>query len=69
MQRAPVSSSNVAAIGYDIASHTLEVEFNNGAVYQYFAVPQAVYEAFMQASSKGGFLAQHIKGAFRYERV
>ena len=69
MQRTPVSSSNVASIGYDVTSQTLEVEFNNGPVYQYFDVPQAVYEAFMQASSKGGFLAQHIKDHFRYERV
>ena len=69
MQRTPVSSSNVASIGYDIASHTLEIEFNNGQVYQYFDVPQAIYESFMQASSKGEFLAQHIKGAFDYSRV
>ena len=69
MQRTPVSSSTVAGIGYDIASHTLEIEFNDGRVYQYFDVPQAIYEAFIQASSKGVFLAQQIKGAFRYERV
>ena len=69
MQRTPVSSSNVASIGYDVASQTLEVEFNNGRVYQYLDVPQPVYEAFMQANSKGKFLNQHIKGSFRFVRM
>ncbi len=69
MQRKPVSSSNVASIGYDVASQTLEVEFNNGRVYQYLDVPQSMHEAFMQASSKGGFLNEHIKGSFDFVRM
>ena len=69
MQRTPVSSSNVASIGYDIASRTLEVEFNNGQVYQYFDVPEPVYQSFLQASSKGQFHHQNVKGTYRFERV
>lgn len=69
MDREPVDSSNVAAIGYDLGSETLEVEFLDGSVYQYFDVPEAVHEAFMQAESPGGFLHAQIRGAFRYARV
>ena len=69
MNREPVVSSNVAAIGYDEPSQTLEVEFTNGAVYQYYNVTQAVFEQFQQAGSKGQFLAYQIKNMYPYSRV
>lgn len=69
MDRELVASSNVASIGYDEPSQTLEVEFLNGSVYQYYNVTQDVYTNLMQSSSKGGFLHQYIKGAYAYGRV
>jgi hypothetical protein len=69
MNREPVASSNVAAVGYDEPSQTLEVEFTNGAVYQYYNVTQTLYEQFMQAASKGQFLAYQIKNSYPYSRV
>jgi hypothetical protein len=69
MQRIPVSSSNVDSVGYDEDSGTLEVEFKNGTVYQYFDVPSKIYENLMSASSIGGFLASSIKGSFRFSKV
>ena len=69
MNRIPVVSSNVASGGYDPMTHTLEVEFNSGSVYQYFDVPQGVYDAFMSAESKGGFLNSDIKGVYRYAKL
>lgn len=69
MKRSPVVSSNVASVGYDAAAQTLEVGFNSGAVYQYFGVPVGVYSALMAASSVGGYLAQHIKGKYRYKQL
>lgn len=69
MKRQPVQSSNISSIGYDAASQTLEIEFLNGGVYQYFDVPQNVYQGIMGASSHGEYLAQHIKGHYRYSKV
>lgn len=69
MERVSVDSSNVAAVGYHADSETLEVEFKNGTVYQYFDVPERTYEALRDASSVGGYLAANIKGAFRYSKV
>ncbi len=69
MERQAVSSSNIAAIGYDENSATLEVEFNNGAVYQYFDVPAQVFNEFVASDSVGAYLAKHIKGHFRSSRV
>lgn len=69
MNRNQVASSNVRSIGYDITSQTLEVEFHNGWVYQYYGVPEFLHQEIMSASSKGQFLNQYIKNAFPYSRV
>ncbi len=70
MNRIPVlDSSNVAEIGYNPETQTLEVQFIKGSLYQYFDVPQVVYEGFISADSKGKYLATQIKGNYRYARV
>ena len=69
MQRIPVASSNVASIGYDEDSSTLQVEFNNGTTYQYFDVPENVFIELRDADSVGGYLAARIKGTYRYSKV
>ena len=53
MSREPVNSSAVAAIGYQAAEKTLEIEFVSGEVYRYFKVPEWTYKAFLKADSKG----------------
>lgn len=69
MNRDPVASSTIVAVGYDEPSQTLEIEFKTGAVYQYYNVEQALVEQFMQSGSKGQFLAYQIKNAYPYSRV
>jgi hypothetical protein len=69
MNRDSVMSSNIASIGYDEAACTLEVEFVNGTVYQYYNVGVALYEQFKHAPSKGQFLNTNIRNAYPYSRV
>lgn len=69
MIREPVASSNLLSAGYDEGSQTLEVEFLNGSVYQYYNVGLALYEGFMQAGSKGQYLNTYIRSAYPYSRV
>ncbi len=69
MQRTTVSSSNINSIGYDQISHTLEVEFSDGAIYHYFEVPKIKYDSLMQANSHGEYLAANIKGVYKYKKV
>jgi hypothetical protein len=64
-----VSSSNVASIGYDEQSETLEVEFLNGSIYQYFNVGPDLYAQLKTAASKGQFLNTYIRKAYPYSRV
>lgn len=69
MDRTPVSSSNISAIGYDSDSEILEVEFTNGAVYSYSGVPLGEYDGFMNADSKGKYLHANIKGRYPYVKL
>ena len=69
MERAAVASSNIASIGYDESSQTLEVEFTNGTVYQYYNVAAAVYDELINAPSKGQFLNTYIRNDYPYSRV
>jgi hypothetical protein len=69
MDRESVASSNIASIGYDETSQTLEVEFHNGTTYQYYNVGAALFEQFRAAPSKGQFLNTYIRNDYPYSRV
>lgn len=69
MKRDPVWSSNIVSVGYDGPSETLEIEFVRGSVYQFYNVPQSIYDAFIAAPSAGKFFAYQIKDRFPYSRV
>jgi hypothetical protein len=69
MNMIQVSSTNLAAIGYEETSRTLRVEFRNGGTYDYYDVPQSEFEGLRNATSHGEYLARNIKGRYRYARV
>ncbi len=69
MERQNVSSSNLASIGYDVRNELLEVEFNHGGIYQYFNVPNDVYEELMNASSHGVYFSANIRNDFEFEKL
>ncbi|MGA2614299.1 MAG: KTSC domain-containing protein [Spirochaetia bacterium] len=69
MNRIPVSSSNVAEVGYDPITMVLEVAFQNGGVYQYFDVPETVYSELMRAPSIGKFLCTEVENSYRYSKL
>ena len=63
----PVSSSNVAAIGW--SDGVLHVRFHGGRLYEYVGVPSDVFDAFMSAPSKGRFLHWRIARQYHYIRL
>lgn len=62
-------SSTIARIGYDDESLTLSVEFKTSGLYNYFDVPPQVFEGMRDAPSRGQYLAQQVKGNYRYARA
>lgn len=70
MEMQPVSSSNLAAVGYDEESSTLRVEFLNGTSYEYYNVPKEVFEDLLNAGSKGQYFNANIKkGGYPYSKL
>jgi hypothetical protein len=69
MEMERVHSSNVAAVGYDEGSSTMQVEFTDGMSYQYFDVPEHIFTSLRDADSVGGYLASNVKGIYRYSKV
>ena len=66
MRRQVVSSSRIASVGWE--NNTLEIEFHNGAVYQYYNVSLTEYQNFMNAPSLGSELSRLDK-IHQYRRV
>lgn len=68
MVRQNVNSSNIVSIGYDRETQTLEIEFVSG-IYQYFNVPEGVYEELLNASSHGKYFYQSIRDNYQYSKI
>ena len=64
MERKPVESSQIRSIGYDEATETLEVEFNGGAIWQYYHFPLQMWLEFESAPSYGKYFASRIRPRF-----
>lgn len=62
-------SSNIVRFAYDVQAQILAVEFKAGITYNYYDIPEVIFEQMKAASSKGQFLAQQVKGSYRYARV
>lgn len=58
----PVTSSNIAAIGYE--KGTLHIRFRSGNIYAYYHVPESIYNNLMAASSHGKYFHANIKGKY-----
>jgi hypothetical protein len=66
----PVESSLIEKAGYDAATQTLVIKLlNSSEVYTYQGVPQATYDGFLAAESKGAFFVESIKGKFPTQKA
>lgn len=64
-----IGSRDIALVGFDNETGTLEVVFRAGGVYRYSEVPESVYHGLMTASSHGSFFQQKIKNHYSYVKV
>lgn len=69
MERISVSSSNLASVGYDEGTQTLEVEFVSGSIYEYYDVPANVHQELISAPSIGGYFSQRIRNSYAYSII
>lgn len=68
----PITSSNVAAAGYDFAISVMKVQFLNGALYEYYEVPLELWESFLSAQpnpwSSVGY-PRLVGQGYKYRRI
>ena len=69
MERHAVESESIVSVGYDEATHELEIEFQGGRVHSYEAVPIAAYRLLTQAPSIGRYVNTVIKPRFTAREV
>jgi KTSC domain len=62
-------SSVVANFKYNRTRLILRIFFVSGSVYDYFRVPETVYDEMRQSGSKGTFLNLRIKGVYRFKKI
>lgn len=62
MNRIPVQSTNIAEIGHDPKTATLEVKFTSGAIHQYDNVNADEFRNLASAKSIGSHFHNFIRG-------
>lgn len=76
IERIPIDSSNLHAIGYRADGGnergtfgTLAVEFKSGDIFHYRGVSQELFDQFCLATSRGRFYSLIIKGKFTADKM
>lgn len=71
MIRKKVESGNIKSIGYDQDKKILEIEFNKGAIYQYFNVDKLIFDSLNNYNSVNIWFTEKIKNnsAISHEKV
>lgn len=64
-----VSSTSIAAIGYEADDKTLYIRFlESGETYVYYGVETWRHKELLKAESKGSYFNEHIKPNYRYDK-
>jgi hypothetical protein len=69
MERVKVESSNIAEVGYDQETQTLQVQFKNGGVFNYMGVPAREVVNLHGAESIGSYFHKNIRAKYKGEKV
>ena len=69
MRVTALESTTLVTVSYDDARELLQLEFCSRAVYLYFGVPEAVFEALLDAPSKGRYFNGAIRGRYPYRQI
>lgn len=62
----PLQEPNISFVGYMHRDRLLRIGYTNGKYYNFQDVPEDIWLELLISDSKGRFLAQSIRGHFRY---
>jgi hypothetical protein len=69
MERQNVKSRILRSVGYNESTKILEIEFQNGLVYQFLDVPPKVYADLMHSGEIGKYFSEKVRPLFRTKQV
>ncbi|MEA4956648.1 hypothetical protein SDC9_21525 [bioreactor metagenome] len=69
MDRIPVNSKNLASVGYDPITQTLEIEFLNKKIYHFYGVSNSDHEDLLSADSHETYFSNNIKDKYPYKKL
>jgi hypothetical protein len=69
MERQPVKSRILRSVGYEENSKIMEIEFQNGQVYQYSGVPPKVFADLMHSAEIGKYYSEKVRPRFQTKQV
>jgi hypothetical protein len=67
-----IQSDNVRAAGYDAASMTMTVQFNNGYTYEYYGISLDLWDSFIEAQPNPWSLVGYprlVQAGVPYKRI
>lgn len=62
-------STVISSMQYFKDRSVLRIRFVSGMIYDYLQVPEKIYVAMKNATSKGSFLNRHIKNYYSFQKV
>lgn len=65
----PVESSMANAVGYDEENQVLQIEFYNGATYQFSGVEPQIWEELQETDSVGRYFNAEIRGNYECDTL
>lgn len=69
MEMKKINSGKLCAIGYDARARTLQVQFNDGSLFQYNGVGEDTWRRFSSSGAAWSFFRDNIEEEFAAKRV
>jgi len=69
MERQSVKSVILRSVGYADSTKVLEIEFQNGLVYQFSGVPFKIYTDLMHSGEMGKYFSEKVRPKFHSKQV
>ena len=69
MERQPVKSRILRSVGYDDTAKNLEIEFQNGLIYQFSDVPPKIHKELMRSEPIGKYFTDKVRTKFHSKQL
>jgi hypothetical protein len=69
LERQPVKSRILRSMGYNDSTKILEIEFQNGLVYQFLEVPPKIYADLVRSAEIGKYFTDKVRTKFKSKQI